>query len=96
MARIIRTHPANEDILAIAEWIAEDNLPAAERWLDKIDQTLTLIAKYPLMGEAVEYLRPGMRRFCVGNYLLFYRPLEDGIELLRVLHGSRRIEDLFH
>ena len=57
--------------LAIAEWIAEDNLSAAERWIDRIDQTLTLIAQYPLMGEAVHHLRPGMRRFCVGNYLLF-------------------------
>lgn len=95
MSRIVGTDPANNDVLAIAEWIAEDSLTAAERWIDRIDQTPALIAQYPLVGEAVDHLQQGMRRFCIGNYLLFYRPLNNGIELLRVLHGPRRIEDLF-
>jgi toxin ParE1/3/4 len=27
----------------------------------------------------------------VGNYLIFYRPISDGIEIVRVLHGARDI-----
>jgi plasmid stabilization system protein ParE len=36
-----------------------------------------------------------LRRFTVESYLLFYERTEDGIRLVRVLHGGRRIEDLF-
>jgi len=28
------------------------------------------------------------------NYLIFYRPTESGIVIVRVLHGSRKIENL--
>jgi len=27
--------------------------------------------------------------FAVGNYLIFYRPIAEGIEVIRVLHGAR-------
>jgi len=30
-----------------------------------------------------------------GKHLVFYRPVEDGIEILRVIHGARDIEALF-
>lgn len=96
MARIVRTQSARADIAAIAWHIAQDNPGAAERWLYEIDQTLALIAEYPTIGEKIDQPAPGLRRHCVGNYLLFYRPLDDGIELRRVLHGARRIEDLLH
>jgi plasmid stabilization system protein ParE len=46
------------------------------------------------MGEAVSAIRPRLRRFCQGNYVIFYEPREKEIDLVRVLHGSRRIEDL--
>jgi toxin ParE1/3/4 len=29
------------------------------------------------------------------RYLIFYRPLNDGIEVLRVIHGARNVEELF-
>ena len=31
------------------------------------------------------------RSFPLGNHLIFYRPIDDGIELVRVLHGARDI-----
>ena len=39
----------------------------------------------------------GVRVFPVSRfkkYLVFYRPVADGIEILRVLHGARDIDDL--
>ena len=95
MGRVIRTASAKADILAIAERIAEDKPVAAERWVMELDKTLALIAEQPLMGENVGHLAPDMRRHCLGNYLLFYVPVKDGIELRRVLHGARKIEDFF-
>jgi plasmid stabilization system protein ParE len=71
MPRIDRFRRAEEDLLAIANHIALDNRAAAAKWLDKIEATLSLLASHPLIGEPVDHLRPGLRRFCHGNYLAF-------------------------
>jgi toxin ParE1/3/4 len=94
MARIIRTAAAQRDIFSVFDFIASDNFGAATSWVDKLDRTLQSIAKSPLIGEQVDDLGIGIRRYCFGAYLLFYKPLDDGIELRRELHGARRIEDL--
>lgn len=94
MARILRTASAKRDIRSIVEYIAAYNPSAAERWIERLDETFTRIAQFPLIGEQVDHLSAGARRHCFGNYLLFYTPIEGGIRVLRVLHGARRIEDL--
>jgi toxin ParE1/3/4 len=95
MARVDRFRRAEEDLLAIAEYIARDNPSAATRWLDQIEEKLLLLASNPYLGEAVDHLHPGLRRFSHCNYVIFYEPRDTGIGLIRVLHGARRIEDLF-
>ncbi len=92
MAHIIHTPSA---IRAVTDWIAEHNLNAALEFYDEVDRILALLVRYPLMGEAVDHLQPGLRRHTLGEYLLFYRPLGEGAELVRVLHGSRNIGQLF-
>jgi toxin ParE1/3/4 len=95
MLKIVRTPAAVRDLAAITDYIAADNLTAALGFYDEIDRLLTMIAQYPEMGEAVDHLSPGLRRFTLGNYLLFYRHVDEELELIRVLHGARKIEQLF-
>jgi toxin ParE1/3/4 len=94
MPRVVRSSEATIDLAEIAIYIGKDSPTAAEGWLDGVDRLLRLLAENPAMGEAVDHLAPGMRRHTFGRYLLFYKPRSDGILLYRVLHGSRRIEDL--
>jgi toxin ParE1/3/4 len=47
------------------------------------------------MGTGRDELKSGLRCHPVGNYLIFFFPLEDGVDIVRVLHGSRDIERLF-
>ena len=94
MIKVIRTPAAVRDLAAITDWIARENLGAALRFYDQVDRLLDSIARSPQLGESVDQLAPGMRRFTLGNYLLFYRQVEDAIELVRVLHGARQIDDL--
>ncbi|TAE60722.1 MAG: type II toxin-antitoxin system RelE/ParE family toxin [Nostocales cyanobacterium] len=47
------------------------------------------------MGKLCDELAPSLRSFPVGKYLLFYRSVVDGIELVRVIHGARDIQNLF-
>jgi toxin ParE1/3/4 len=95
MLKIVRTPAAVRDLAALTDYIAADNLTAALGFYDEIDRLLTMIAQYPGMGEAVDHLSPGLRRFTLGTYLLFYRRVDDAIELIRVLHGARDIDGLF-
>lgn len=95
MARIRKSSRAESDLLAITDYIARDNVDAALRWLDDIQQLFQMLAHYPLMGEDVSDLLVGCRRQVFGNYLVFYLPEDDGITIVRVLHGSRNIDNLF-
>jgi toxin ParE1/3/4 len=94
MGRVERTTLAVEDTLQIWQYIAKDNVDAADRMIDRIGETLRLLSRHPRLGISVTQYRPGLFRFTVGEYLLFYEPIAKGIRLLRVLHSSRRMEDL--
>jgi toxin ParE1/3/4 len=97
MARISRSPRAKADVLSIGGHIAEQSQSRsiALRFLDKIDERVKLLADNPHAGEARPDLGTNVRGFPVGNYIIFYRPIENGIEVLRVLHGSRDIPRLF-
>jgi toxin ParE1/3/4 len=71
MGRLLRTSDARYGLTAIWLYIAQDNLPAADRLIAQIDETLKRILDNPFMGEAVDHLRPEVRRSLVGNYQLF-------------------------
>lgn len=92
MARVTRRTLALADILEIWDYIAEDSMLEADRWVDRLDSKFLLWATQPLMGRDRDELVTGMRSFPWGRYVIFYLPLPDGIDVVRVLHGSRDIE----
>jgi toxin ParE1/3/4 len=96
MARIRRTSDARDDLTAIWLYVAQHDLPAADRLIEKIEVALRAALRFPQMGQSVDDLRAGVRRIIVGNYQLFYELIPDGIRLLRVYHAARKIEDLFN
>ena len=94
MPRITRRPLAAADVLDIWDYIAEDSVDAADRWVDSLDEKLHVLATQPLMGRARDELHVHLRSFPFGWYVIFYVPLEDGIDVVRVLHSARDI-DLF-
>ena len=95
MARVTRRPLAATDILDIWEHIAEDSLEQADRWIDRLDEKLELIAGQPLMGRARIELGADLRSFPFGRYVIFYAPIEDGIDVVRVLHSARDVDAAF-
>jgi toxin ParE1/3/4 len=90
MPTVFRPPQVQHDVDQIATYIARDDPPAARRWLANIDAIFTLLSTQPLMGTRVSSRRYGeIRQYSHGNYVIYYRPIDDGIILLRVLHGSR-------
>lgn len=92
MARITRRPLAAADILDIWDYIAEDGIDQADRWVDKLDEKLELIATQPLMGRARDELAADVRSFPFRRYVIFYVPVDDGIDVVRVLHSGRDVD----
>src|SRR5512135_821128 len=95
MARVTRRPLAADDILDIWDHIAEDSLDQADRWVDKLDEKFRLIATQPLMGRARDDLAVDLRSFPFGRYVIFYVPIEGGIDVVRVLHSARDVDAAF-
>jgi len=58
--------------------------------LDTIEETCRLLSANPEMGERrPEFATGQYRSFSVGNYVIHFRPIEDGILVARVQHGDR-------
>jgi toxin ParE1/3/4 len=92
MARIIRAPEADQDAAEIFAYIARDNIDAATQLLLHLDQVMGRLSELPLSGKAAYILAPSLRFVPVGAYLVFYRPMPNGIEVARILHGARDIE----
>jgi toxin ParE1/3/4 len=95
MAEVLRTAQARTDLLEIWLHIAEDNVDAADRLLATIESKLRILADFPQMGERCEQLSPGLRYFTARRYVIFYRQVENGIMVIRVVSGARDFEALF-
>jgi len=95
MSRVVYAPEAESDLVEIAEYIANDKPVAARRWVAKIRATCETLASQPQMGELRQSFGiPGCRCFSVGKYVIFFRAAEDGIEVARIIHGSRDMRDL--
>lgn len=92
---IIRTPAADDDLFDIWLFIAQDNEAAATRTLQKIKKSLDRLARQPRAGRDRSELAPDLRSFAIRPYVIFYRVIDDDIELVRVLHGARDIEGIF-
>jgi len=95
MPEVIRSPEAQADAIEIWTYIAKDNPAAANRLIDRIDAKLRLLAEAPLIGTARPELAPSLRSLAIDNYLLFFRPIADGIEVVRILHGARDLRRIF-
>ena len=83
MPRIILSPAAEIGAVEIWAYIAEDNPPAADGLLQRLDKVCRTLAIEPQLGKPVPKLAPNLRFLPIGTYLIFYRPLEDGVEIVR-------------
>lgn len=92
MLPIIRTDRADEDLIDIWTYIAADSPAAADRVLDAIESRWQQLTRHPYFGMARPDIAPGIRHLVAGQYLTLYRVTEESIEIVRVIHGRRKID----
>ncbi len=95
MAQAIFTTQADEDVLLVWNYIARDSTRNADAFFDTLKERCQLLADTPQMGRTRLELGAEVRSWPLGNYVIFYRIVEAGVEVLRVLHGARDIPTTF-
>jgi toxin ParE1/3/4 len=94
MPRILKRPLARTDLEEIWDFIADHSQERADSFVDRLDESIQTLALNPNLGRQRNELAEGLRSFPVGRYLIYF-PLPDGIDIVRVLHGSRDLSPLF-
>jgi plasmid stabilization system protein ParE len=90
--RYVLSVDAEQDLNEIWEYIAQDDMDAADRWIGKLFDAFQALATTPGMGHAREDLTPLPVLFWpVGAYLILYRVWAESVEVVAVTQGARDI-----
>jgi toxin ParE1/3/4 len=82
---------ADADIVAMTEYFAQFSTDYGLELKRKITSRLEVLAAFPYLGTPRPRLHPNLRQTCVESYLIFYFPKADGIVVVRIIHGRRKI-----
>jgi toxin ParE1/3/4 len=94
MGRYFLSSVAESDVVAIWEYIARDNLAAADRTIDRFTAAFERAAQFPEAGQRYDHPKGEFRIVIVSPYLVFYRITGDEVDIVRVLHGARKWDEL--
>jgi toxin ParE1/3/4 len=95
MSRCIISPSASRDLNAISDYFLAQNIEAGERLLREFNQKCQNLMRFPNMGKQYSIIREGLRGVPLDGYIIFYRLLADGVEILRVVNGRQDLEALF-
>ena len=94
--RVSKTHQARKDLAEIAVYYAAESASLALRFLDCAEAAFAALAEMPDMGVRCPVDRSGLthaRMWPIPRFpkiLIFYRAADNDVEVIRVLHSSRR------
>src|SRR5262245_26275861 len=86
---------AKIDLIEIGLSIGKNNPKAADQIIEDIVAKFSLLAEFPHIGRSREELSLNLRSFPVGKYLVFFRPREGGVDIVRIIYGARDIPTIF-
>jgi toxin ParE1/3/4 len=76
-------------------YLAQNDSLAADLLLAKVLDKFPMLAQFPEMGRSRKELAEELRSFPIKPYIIFYKRMETYIEIVRILHQSRDIENQF-
>jgi toxin ParE1/3/4 len=97
MSRYVINVLASRDLSAIAEYFADTNIEIeiGERFFRQFNRKCQQLIAFPSSGKSYGSIRADLRGLSIEGYIIFYRVLDDGIEILRVVSGRRNFPSLF-
>jgi toxin ParE1/3/4 len=92
---LVRYSPqAREDLLDIWVWVARDKPRVADRLWDHIEERAAMLAHYPELGRARPEIGEDARSIVVERWLVLYRKVPGGVEIVRIVDGARDLGKL--
>mgnify|MGYP002066724824 CR=1 FL=1 len=88
---------AVDDLISIFDWIAKDRPTNATVFIDKLDQLIGNLETHPFLGRIPrddKLKSSGYRVLVIESYLVFYIIRGKTVEIHRVVHGSRNLDDI--
>jgi toxin ParE1/3/4 len=96
MTNVFLSVGAEVDLLEITSFVSSGDEVLVRKFVARFTEVLNMLAEYPEMGRKRDDLRPGLRSISFSPYLVIYQIQSEGIEVVRLVHGAREIEALFH
>jgi plasmid stabilization system protein ParE len=95
MTRYVLGRFVHADLEDIWDYIAIDDIDAADRWIEKLLDVIEMLSRTPEIGHKRQDLTTLPLMFwSVGAYLVIYRKQARGIEIVAVTQGARHIPSL--
>jgi len=100
--KIIVYPQAKQDIAEIIKYLAKEASPDnADEFLVQLNDSLELLRHQPSLGVLRSYKSPLLQNARMKpikgfpKHLIFYQDKTDTIHIIRIIHSSRDIDDLF-
>lgn len=85
MKQHIISPEASQDLSDIIDYFTGINIDAGERFVDEFEKKCKYLANFPNMGRSYANIKPELRGVPLDGYIIFYRVIDDGIEIVREL-----------
>lgn len=73
--------------------IAIDSPTTADGFIDRLTERFVLLSEHPLVGRAREDLGSNLRSIAYRGYVIIYIANMSGVDVVRVVHGARKIDE---
>lgn len=94
MIKSVKVTPKAEmDLLTIWSYIADNNIEAADRIVDTIEESFVNISLHPHIGRRSVHYPEEMRYVVVGKHLVIYGVTDEDVLIYRIVHSSRDISN---
>lgn len=95
MSKVSYSELAASDLYDNIEYIARDKPDAAYRWVETIENVCATLAANPELGQARKSKNHGAcRSFTSGSYVIFFREIAEGVEIIRIVRGERDFDNV--
>lgn len=95
MSRYVINILASRYLNEIADYFAETNIEIGEKFFREFNRKCQQLVAFPNSGKSYAKIRTDLRGLPVEGHIIFYRVLDDGVEILRVVSGRRNFPSLF-
>lgn len=95
MSQYIISPSASRDLDEIANYFLSRNLDAGEKLFREFNSKCQKLVTFPYMGRTYSHIKPWLRGLPLNGFIIFYRVIDNSVNILRVINGHQDLESLF-